>query len=106
MPKGFTHFCSRMLTSGVFLLIWSVDAPLTTSNSPAADPPTLESAKNLCRIRNFDAAVKEYNELIKTASQPSLAYAGLSRALLRLHKLKEAYAAASKAVDAASFRSI
>jgi tetratricopeptide (TPR) repeat protein len=70
-----------------------------STSKPAGQMTTIDSALHLCRTGKFDAAVQAYNLIIATESHPSMAYAGLARAYLKLKKIDQASAAAIKAVE-------
>lgn len=62
-------------------------------------PTLLDEAQQAYRMGHFDEAVEEYQAIIGSGSDKALAYAGLSRAYLKLKKPNDAYLAATKAVE-------
>jgi tetratricopeptide (TPR) repeat protein len=60
--------------------------------------PSLQDALRLYRTGKLDAAIEQYVQL-ESGPQPTLAYAGLTRAYLKKKDPVDAYAAAAKAVE-------
>lgn len=61
-------------------------------------PSLLQEAQRFYRMGKFDEAVDRYKTIIASGSQKASAYAGLSRAYLRLKRPNDAYRAAAKAI--------
>lgn len=80
--------------------------PAVSPDTPAAkieDKPIaltpIEDAERLFALGKFDDAVERYNAIIRSGSDRAVAYAGLSRAYLKLRKPSDAYLAVRKAVE-------
>jgi tetratricopeptide (TPR) repeat protein len=69
-----------------------------TNEKPVALTP-LEQAEQLCRSGKFNEAIERYNAVIASGNNTAVAYAGVTRAYLKLKKPNEAYLAAQKAVE-------
>jgi tetratricopeptide (TPR) repeat protein len=84
-------------------------APAATPNAappalaPTAPPSPLAEALHLYRTGKYEAAIEQYNSIIKTNSEATMAsaYAGLARVFLKQKKPFDAYTAAAKAVELA-----
>jgi tetratricopeptide (TPR) repeat protein len=77
-----------------------VAAAVAAATKAAAPPPTPQAeALQLYRTGKFDEAVGAYTKLAPT--DPSTAYAGLTRVYLRQRRVEDAYAAANKAITLA-----
>jgi Flp pilus assembly protein TadD len=76
----------------------------TPGVASAAPPPSpLTEALHLYRTGKYEAAIEQYNSIIKTNADATVAfaYAGLARVYLKQKKPADAYTAAAKAVDLA-----
>jgi len=85
-------------------------SPSATTNAappamaPAAQPPSpLAEALQLYRRGKYEAAIEQYNSIIKANGEATTAsaYAGLARVYLKQKKPTDAYTAAAKAVELA-----
>lgn len=80
-------------------------APSSATASTPATPPSspLKEALHLYRTGKYEAAIEQYNSIIKTNADATVAsaYAGLARVYLKQKKPADAYTAAAKAVELA-----
>jgi len=80
----------------------TVDTVTSPDVAPAAKAPSsspLEIAEQLYRTGKLDAAAQQYNTLLQSVPNSTLAYVGLSRVYLKQKRPDDAYKAASKAVE-------
>jgi tetratricopeptide (TPR) repeat protein len=77
----------------------SANTPAPNNNEKPVAPTPLEEAEQLCRLGKCDEAIEHYNAIISSGTNTAAAYAGLSRAYLKLKKTDDAYLAAQKAVE-------
>jgi len=75
----------------------NTSAPKNTEKPVTLTP--LEEAEQLCRIGKCNEAIERYNAIILGGTNTAAAYAGLTRAYLKLKKPNDAYPAAQKAVE-------
>jgi len=73
--------------------------PQQPASATSSAPPTFADALHLYRTGKLESAMTEYNSLLAAGSHPAPAYVGVSRVLLKLGRVEDAYAAAAKAVE-------
>lgn len=85
----------------------TAESPATVTSpsakKPSSDESPLEKAEQLYRTGKIEAAIQEYNAIVRTeqGTQVALAYAGLVRVYLKQKNPAEAFSAAAKAVELA-----